>query len=79
MRPEKKYLIQEINEHLDKSNYFFLTDYSGVNVEEELLKYARASPSMVRSIMSLRIVCSTLLSRSVKLKALMTFLRGLQR
>ena len=34
MRPEKKYLIQEINEHLDKSNYFFLTDYSGVNVEE---------------------------------------------
>ena len=34
MRPEKKYLVQEINDHLDKSNYFFLTDYSGVNVSE---------------------------------------------
>ena len=34
MRPEKKYLVQEINDHLDKSDYFFLTDYSGVNVEE---------------------------------------------
>lgn len=34
MRPEKKYLVQEINDHLDKSDYFFLTDYSGVSVVE---------------------------------------------
>ena len=34
MRPEKKYLIQEISEHLEKSNYFFLTDFTGVSVSE---------------------------------------------
>ena len=31
MRPEKKYLIREASQHLDKSTYFFLTDYKGIN------------------------------------------------
>lgn len=34
MRPEKQYLLDEINQHLDKSNYFFITDYSGITVSE---------------------------------------------
>lgn len=34
MRPEKAYLIEEANNHLAKSNYFFLTDYKGINAEE---------------------------------------------
>ncbi len=34
MRPEKKYLVQEISQHLEKSNYFFLTDFTGVSVSE---------------------------------------------
>ncbi len=34
MRPEKQYLIKDISEHLDKSDYFFLTNFSGLNVLE---------------------------------------------
>lgn len=34
MRTEKKYLVDEVNEHLDKSNYVFLTDFTRINVEE---------------------------------------------
>jgi large subunit ribosomal protein L10 len=34
MRPEKQYLLDEIKEHLDKSNYFFITDYTGITVSE---------------------------------------------
>ena len=41
MRPEKQYLLQDISEHLDKSVYFFLTNFSGLNVSEaaELRKH----------------------------------------
>lgn len=34
MRPEKKYLVEEVNKHLDKSNYVFLTDFTRINVEQ---------------------------------------------
>lgn len=34
MRPEKEYLVREASNHLDKSTYFFLTDYKGINAEE---------------------------------------------
>lgn len=34
MRPEKQFLLDEINEHLEKSNYFFITDYSGITVKQ---------------------------------------------
>ena len=34
MRPEKKYLIREASKHLEKSSYFFLTDYKGINSEQ---------------------------------------------
>ena len=34
MRPEKEYLIREASDHLDKSTYFFLTDYKGINSEQ---------------------------------------------
>ena len=34
MRPEKEFLIREANDHLEKSTYFFLTDYKGINSEE---------------------------------------------
>ena len=30
MRPEKEYLIEETADHLEKSNYFFITDYQGI-------------------------------------------------
>jgi len=34
MRPEKEYLVRETAEHLEKSEYFFVTDYHGINSEE---------------------------------------------
>lgn len=32
MRPEKKFLIDEVNTHLDKSDYMFLADYQSSTV-----------------------------------------------
>lgn len=32
MRPEKKFLVDEINTHLEKSNYMFLADYQRATV-----------------------------------------------
>lgn len=34
MREEKKYLVDEISSYLDKSSYFFLTNYESITVEE---------------------------------------------
>ena len=34
MRPEKEFLIKEASNHLEKSTYFFLTDYKGINAEQ---------------------------------------------
>lgn len=34
MRPEKQFLVDEVTQHLDKSEYVFLTDFSRLNVEE---------------------------------------------
>lgn len=34
MRPEKKYLVDEVNNHLDKSDYVFLTDFNTLTVDE---------------------------------------------
>ena len=34
MRPEKKYLVEEINRHLDKSSYVYLTNYERITVDE---------------------------------------------
>lgn len=34
MRPEKKYLVEEVRNHLDKSEYVFLTNYDRITVEE---------------------------------------------
>jgi len=34
MRTEKQYLIDEVGEHLDKSDYLFLTNFDRVNVAE---------------------------------------------
>jgi large subunit ribosomal protein L10 len=34
MRPEKNYLIREASDYLSKSDYFFLTDYKGINSED---------------------------------------------
>jgi large subunit ribosomal protein L10 len=34
MRAEKKYLVEEVSRHLEKSDFVFLTDYNTVNVEE---------------------------------------------
>ncbi len=34
MRAEKKYLVDEIGEHLDKSDYVFLADYNRITVAE---------------------------------------------
>ncbi|GAB5560650.1 MAG: 50S ribosomal protein L10 [Synoicihabitans sp.] len=34
MRVQKKYLITEVEEHLKKSDYVILTNYSGITVEE---------------------------------------------
>ena len=34
MRPEKAYLVKEAADYLTRSDYVFLTDYQGINVEE---------------------------------------------
>lgn len=34
MRPEKQYLVREVSEHLAKSDYVFLTDFSRLTVAE---------------------------------------------
>ena len=34
MRPEKKYLVEEVNRHLEKSSYVYLTNYERITVEE---------------------------------------------
>ena len=34
MRPEKKFLVEEVTQHLSKSDYLFLTNFNRVTVEE---------------------------------------------
>jgi large subunit ribosomal protein L10 len=34
MRPEKQYLVEEVNEHLKKSDYVYLANYDRITVEE---------------------------------------------
>jgi large subunit ribosomal protein L10 len=34
MRPEKKFLVEEVSAHLGKSDYVYLADYSRITVEE---------------------------------------------
>ncbi|MGJ8650566.1 MAG: 50S ribosomal protein L10 [Opitutaceae bacterium] len=34
MRPEKQYLVEEVNTHLEKSDYVYLTNYERITVEE---------------------------------------------
>lgn len=34
MRPEKKYLVDEVSRHLDKSSYVYLTNYERITVSE---------------------------------------------
>ncbi len=34
MRPEKKYLVQEAANYLEGAEFFFLTDYKGINAEQ---------------------------------------------
>ena len=34
LREEKKYLVDEIGKHLDKSDYFYLTDFDQVSVAD---------------------------------------------
>jgi len=34
MRPEKKYLVEEVAAHLEKSDYVYLTDYKRITVRE---------------------------------------------
>lgn len=34
MRPEKQYLVDEVNTHLDKSDYVYLANYERITVEE---------------------------------------------
>lgn len=34
MRPEKQYLVRELNHHLNKSDYVYLVDYERITVEE---------------------------------------------
>jgi large subunit ribosomal protein L10 len=34
MRPEKKYLVEEVNTHLEKSDYVYLTNYERITVDQ---------------------------------------------
>jgi len=34
MRPEKQYLVEEVNTHLEKSDYVYLTNYERITVDQ---------------------------------------------
>ena len=34
MRPEKQYLVEEVNEHLNKSDYVYIANYQRITVDE---------------------------------------------
>jgi large subunit ribosomal protein L10 len=34
MRPEKKFLVEEASNYIESSEFFFLTDYKGIDAEE---------------------------------------------
>ena len=34
MRPEKQYLVEEVNQHLDKSDYVYIANYHRITVDE---------------------------------------------
>jgi len=66
MRPEKKYLIQEVNQHLDKSDYCFVVDYSRITVAE--VAELRRSLSSFQA--EFHVVKNTLLSVAAKERGL---------
>lgn len=44
MRPEKELLVRDVDQHLDKSDYVFLTNYERITVEEtEMLRDSLAA------------------------------------
>ena len=45
MRPEKKYLVEEVNSHLEKSDYVYLTNYERITVDEIAELRAKLEPS----------------------------------
>jgi large subunit ribosomal protein L10 len=34
MRPEKQYLVEEVNQHLNKSDYVYIANYQRITVDE---------------------------------------------
>ena len=44
MRPEKKYLVEEVNTHLEKSEYVYLTNYERITVDEIADLRAKLAP-----------------------------------
>ncbi len=75
MRPEKKYLVEEVSRHLEKSDFVFLADYNTVNVEE----IAELRSSLRQEEAEFHVVKNSILNvaaKERKLPALDTWLTG---
>ncbi|MFP4165890.1 MAG: 50S ribosomal protein L10 [Opitutales bacterium] len=66
MRPEKKYLVEEVGEHLDKSAYVYLANYERITVDET----AELRASLAEHNAEFHVVKNTALSRAAEAKAL---------
>lgn len=58
MRPEKKYLVEEVNAHLDKSDYVYLANYDRITVDET----AELRASLAEHDAEFHVVKNTILS-----------------
>jgi len=66
MRPEKKFLVDEVNSHLDKSEYLFLTNYHTITVDE--IASLRDSLSKVGA--EFHVIKNTILDVAVRAKGM---------
>jgi len=75
MRPEKQYLVDEVNQHLGKSDYVYLANYSRITVDET----AELRAALAEHDAEFHVVKNTILNvaaRSRELPDVSEFLNG---
>lgn len=66
MRPEKQYFVDSIAAHLEKGDYIFLTDYTGLNVKETAVLRSQLAEQEAE----FHVVKNTILNVAAKAKGL---------
>lgn len=66
MRPEKKYLVEEVERHLQKSDHVFLADFTRLSVEETADLRGRLAPESAE----FHVVKNSILSVAAKARGL---------